>query len=121
MNPISSNRTDDDALQSKKTLTSIVYILQFFAFFTGGITLFIGIVINYVKRSEVKGTWLESHFNWQIITFWFTLVLLCVVGITVPFGFGHFILMGTAIWLIFRIIRGWGRLNLNRPIKEDEL
>ncbi len=40
----------------------------------------IAVIINYVKRSEVRGTWLESHFSWQIRTFWWALLWAIIVG-----------------------------------------
>jgi uncharacterized membrane protein len=42
----------------------------------------IAVIINYVKRGEARGTWLESHFDWQIRTFWFALLWGCLVGLT---------------------------------------
>jgi uncharacterized membrane protein len=79
----------------------------------------IAVIINYVKRSEVRGTWLESHFNWQIRTFWWALAWVILVSLVslplmlVVIGFGTWVLgMGLlGIWAIYRIARGW--LNLN--------
>ena len=53
-----------------RTLTLILYILYIVAIFTGGLLAVIALVINYVKRSSVRGTIFESHFTWQIRTFW---------------------------------------------------
>jgi uncharacterized membrane protein len=79
----------------------------------------IAVIINYVKRSDVRGTWLESHFTWQIRTFWFALlwaVLVAVVSgplMLVLVGFGTWVIgMGLlGLWAIYRIARGWIRLN----------
>jgi uncharacterized membrane protein len=84
----------------------------------------IAVIINYVKRGEARGTWLESHFRWQIRTFWFALLWVIVVAIVgglltiVIIGFaiwvvGLFIL---GLWAIYRIARGWLRLNDRRPM-----
>ena len=79
----------------------------------------IAVIINYVKRSEVRGTWLESHFSWQIRTFWFALLWAVVVAaVSIPLtivliGIGTWVLgMGLlGLWAIYRIARGWLRLN----------
>ncbi len=84
----------------------------------------IAVIINYVKRSEARGTWLESHFTWQIRTFWFALLWAVLV-----FGLGALlaiVLIGFAIWVvglfvlgiwaIYRIARGWLALQDHRPV-----
>ncbi len=84
----------------------------------------IAVIINYVKRGEARGTWLESHFDWQIRTFWFALVWAVVVGLVslpltlIVVGIGTWMagmfLLGA--WAIYRIARGWMRLNAHRPM-----
>ncbi|WP_088279326.1 hypothetical protein [Ideonella sp. A 288] len=84
----------------------------------------IAVILNYVKRSEVRGTWLESHFTWQIRTFWFAAAwaaLVAVVSIPltlVIIGFGTWVLgMGLlGVWAIYRIARGWLRLNAHEAM-----
>jgi len=79
----------------------------------------IAVIINYVKRSDVRGTWLESHFTWQIRTFWFALawaVLVALVSLpltVVLIGIGTWVvgLFLLGVWAIYRIARGWLRLN----------
>ena len=84
----------------------------------------IAVIINYVKRGDARGTWLESHFSWQISTFWYAmlwaLLVSCVsfVLMFVLIGFvtwpvGLFIL---GVWAIYRIAMGWSRLNDRRPV-----
>ena len=91
------------------------------AFLTGWPSL-IAVILNYVKRSEVRGTWLESHFRWQIRTFWFGLlwVGLCVLFIVGTLGIGILIawlpLVIVGIWFVYRIIRGWMRLRDGLPM-----
>lgn len=104
-----------DQEQSNKTMTTFVYALQVAAFFIG-ITFIVGVIINYVKIDDVRGTWLESHFRWQIKTFWFSL-LWTVIGIaTVVFVVGYFVLLANTIWVIYRIIKGWMRLSDNKEM-----
>jgi len=82
----------------------------------------IAVILNYVKRGDVRGTWLESHFRWQIRTFWFGLlwVVLCGLFIVATLGIGLLIawipLGVVGIWFIYRILRGWLALRESRPM-----
>jgi len=95
---------------SQKTLTTVVYGLHA-ASFIFGITSIIAVIVNYVKRDEVAGTWLESHFKWQIRTFWWGLLWLVIGTLTTPFIVGVPIIFVSVIWYIYRIVKGWLRLN----------
>jgi uncharacterized membrane protein len=85
----------------------------------------IAVILNYVKRSEAHGTWLESHFRWQIRTFWFGLlwVSLCILFIVFTLGVGILIawipLGAVGLWFIYRIARGWLALLDRRPMYGD--
>ena len=107
-----------------KTITTVVYALQA-ASFMFGFTAVVAVIINYVKRDDVRGSWLESHFRWQIRTFWYALLwALLVVLVSVPLTL---VLIGFAIWAIglfalgiwatYRIVRGWLALNDRRPLQ----
>ena len=101
--------------KSLKTLATVVYALQAAGFFVG-ITWIVAVVINYVKKDEAKGTWLESHFSWQIRTFWWGL-LWAVIGTLLVFVLiGFAVLFADAVWIIYRIVKGWLNLNENKPI-----
>ncbi|MDZ7592075.1 MAG: hypothetical protein U5L05_15640 [Rubrivivax sp.] len=84
----------------------------------------IAVIINYVKRGDVRGTWLESHFSWQIRTFWFALLWAVFVGlVSLPLsvilvGIGTWIagLFLLGVWAIYRVARGWMRLNDRQPM-----
>lgn len=82
----------------------------------------VAVVLNYLKRGDVRGTWLESHFRWQIRTFWFGLlwVGLCGLFVTLTLGIGLLVawipLAGVTVWFIYRIARGWMALNDGRPM-----
>jgi uncharacterized membrane protein len=94
-----------------RNLAVVVYILQGLSFFLGGITGLVGVIINYVKLDDVAGTWIEPHFRWQIRTFWIGL-LWTIIGVVTSFIIiGWFILMGIAIWVIYRIVKGALALN----------
>lgn len=93
------------------------------AFLFGWPSLF-AVIINYVKRDETRGTWLESHFRWQIRTFWFAALWALMVGVVslplalVLIGFGTWVLgmFLLGIWAVIRIARGWLRLRDRQPI-----
>ena len=102
-------------------LTSAVTIVGSFVF---GIPSIIAVIMNYARQSEARGTFLESHFSWQIRTFWFAVLwgliivalslplVLVLIGLaTLPLGMA---LLG--IWVIYRIIRGWLALRDRRPV-----
>jgi uncharacterized membrane protein len=107
--------TGSDRLAQNKTLTTVVYALYALSLFTAG-TAVIAVIINYVKQDEVRGTFLESHFRWQIRTFWLALAG-CVIGwITVWLLVGWLILAATWLWVAYRVVRGWLALNDDEPI-----
>jgi len=95
---------------SKKTIATVVYALQA-ASVLFGVTFIIAVIINYVKKSDVSGTWLESHFRWQIRTFWFSLLWSITGLIGVFFIIGYFVFFANAVWVIYRIAKGWLYLN----------
>lgn len=105
----------DERMLSLKRLTFIVYILYALSYFAG-ITAIIGIIINYVKKEEVAGTWLESHFRWQIRTFWYGLLWAVIGGVTTFILIGFAVLFVNFCWIIYRIIKGWLNLTDNKPM-----
>lgn len=119
--------------QSALVASHIVYGLHSFAIvigilgastviggFVGSVPSIIAVIINYVKRGSARDTWAASHYRWQIRTFWFALLwlvvatLLIVTLVGAPVGFG--LLTVVTIWLIYRIARGWIRLNDRQPM-----
>lgn len=109
-----------NTLESTKTLTLIIYILQAAAFFNG-LTFLVAVIINYVKLEDVAGTWLASHFRWQIRTFWFGLLWGVIGGITTFIGIGFVILAANGIWIIYRIVKGVLRLQENKEMYVTQL
>ena len=120
--------------ESLVRLTHVMYALHAFsavmglissaavvtAFLTGWPSI-IAVILNYVKRSDVRGTYLESHFRWQIRTFWFALLwvavvfLLAVTIIGIPFAW--ILVVATGVWVLYRIVRGWLALSAASPIE----
>ena len=88
--------------------------------FVFGLPSLCAVLLNYLKRGDVNGTWLESHFRWQIRTFWFTLAWLFVYGlliitiIGIPLAWILIAILG--LWVGYRVIRGWSALFGLRPM-----
>ena len=100
---------------NNRSITQVIYGL-YAASLISGITMFIAIVLNYVKRDDVVNTLYESHFRWQIRTFWFSILWAVVGGLTAVIFIG-FVIWGAAfIWFIYRIAKGWLRLNEGKPM-----
>jgi uncharacterized membrane protein len=110
------------ALHAFSLLTGILGAATVVGAFLTGWPSIIAVILNYVKRGDVRGTWLESHFRWQIRTFWYGLlwVGLCVLFVVLTFGVGLLIawlpLAIVGIWFIYRIVRGWLALSEGRPM-----
>ncbi|MBT9567689.1 MAG: hypothetical protein IV085_05265 [Thiobacillus sp.] len=105
----------DPRTDSLKSLGTVIYALYALSLFAG-VTAVVAIVLDYIKLDEVKGTWLESHFRWQIRTFWWGLLWLVVGSVTVFILVGWIVLGVAFVWFIYRIARGWLRLNDGLPI-----
>jgi uncharacterized membrane protein len=113
--PPAGARAGPEAPASMRRLVTVVYGLQAASLLVG-VTLFAGVILNYLRRAEAAGTWLESHFTWQIRTFWWSLAW-CVLGAaTAVLLVGFAILAVSAIWFVYRIARGWTELNEGRPM-----
>ena len=110
------------ALHAISLLTGILGSITVVGAFLTGWPSIIAVILNYVKRSEVRGSWLESHFRWQIRTFWYGLlwVGLCVLFVVMTLGIGLLIawlpLAIVGIWFIYRVVRGWMALREGRPM-----
>lgn len=123
--------------ESLITYTNIIYALHALSVVIGvlttativgnfifGLPSIIAVIMNYARRSEVRGTFLESHFRWQIRTFWFALLLALIIGavsfvlIFVLIGFVTWIIgaLALGVWVIYRVARGWFALRDRRPM-----
>ena len=124
---------DDTPRDGLVRLTHLIYALHAFsavmgvissaavvtAFLTGWPSI-LAVILNYAKRGDVRGTYLESHFRWQIRTFWFALLWIVIAGVLfvtiigIPFAWLIFVVTG--FWVLYRIGRGWLALVDGRPI-----
>ena len=133
MADITVDRAVTAPAQNLVKLTHVMYALHGFsalmgvltaatvitAFLTGWPSI-IAVIINYVKRDEVRGTWLDSHFAWQLRTFWYAVMwaivafLLAITLIGLVFAIP--VAIGLTIWIVYRVIRGWMTLGQGKPI-----
>jgi uncharacterized membrane protein len=114
-------------------LTHVMYGLHAFSALTGllsaafivtaflsGWPSIIAVIVNYVKRGEVRGTWLDSHFRWQLRTFWFALLWLAVATLLMFTLIGIpaalLLMLGAGLWVLYRIVRGWLALLDGKPM-----
>jgi uncharacterized membrane protein len=112
------------ALHSLSVLIGLTSALTIVGSFVFGVPSIIAVIMNYARQSDARGTFLESHFRWQIRTFWFALLWVVVIfAVSFPLmiiaiGFVTLWLgyVGLGIWVIYRIIRGWVALRDHRPV-----
>ncbi|MGB9330643.1 MAG: hypothetical protein WCB10_07720 [Steroidobacteraceae bacterium] len=108
------------ALHALAVLIGITTVHTIVFSFVGGLPSIVAVIMNYARRSATVGTFLESHFRWQIRTFWFALlwalvaVFLFMTIIGIPFSFLGVFALG--IWIIYRVVRGWLALRDRRPM-----
>jgi uncharacterized membrane protein len=126
-----------DATAGLVNYTQLIYALHACAVLTGvftsatiagrflfGLPSIVAVILNYARRSQVRGTWLESHFHWQIRTFWFALLW---VGVTLLVGAPltlivigvYLVVLGfmiVGVWVAYRVTRGWLRLRAHQSM-----
>jgi uncharacterized membrane protein len=112
------------ALQALTVIAGLLTMPLIALRFMFGLPSIAAVVMAYLRRSEAHGTWLESHFRWQIRTFWFSwlwmvvtsivAVPLLIIGIGFLIGLAGLALVG--VWVIYRVIRGWITLRDARPV-----
>jgi uncharacterized membrane protein len=133
MSQLESGAVSAEPLPSVVTIANVVYALHAFAIvvgiagtatvvgsFLGSLPSIAAVVLNYVKRSDARGTWVASHYTWQIRTFWYavlwmvlaTILVFTLIGI--PFAVAVFGVV--TVWLVYRVVRGWLRLRDRLPM-----
>ncbi|NWF36186.1 hypothetical protein [Mariprofundus sp. KV] len=105
-----AQQLEDAEAKSNKKITMIVYALQ-----AAGVLLLVpiiaAVIVNYMRKDDVQGTWLESHFRWQIRTFWFYLLWTVIGFATLFIVVGMVVLVAASVWYIYRIAKGWMRFS----------
>ena len=114
-------------------LTHIIYLLHGFSVLMGilgpaliittfltGWPSIIAVIINYAKRDDVRGTYLDSHFGWQIRTFWYTLLWVVIAALlfitVIGIVLAYIVAVGAGVWVLYRIVRGWIAFNDGKPM-----
>lgn len=107
------------ALHAASLLVGVAGAATIIGSFLFGIPSILAVILNYVRRPDVRGTWLESHFSWQIRTFWLAFgwallgAVLFVTVLLIPLA--AVVFAGIAIWVIYRVVRGWLCLRDGQP------
>jgi uncharacterized membrane protein len=113
------------ALHATSALMGILTSAAVATAFVFSIPSIVAVIMNYVKRGDVRGTWLDGHFGWQLRTFWFAALWIVLIGLfsaplVLLFGLGiaTWVLGITVvgIWVIYRVVRGWLALKDSRPV-----
>jgi uncharacterized membrane protein len=132
---MSNDLIPDSYLEGERAWCHVIYALHALAVVIGvagaasvagafvfGVPSLIAVILNYVKRNDVRGTWLDSHYRWQIRTFWFTALWLLIYGlliitiIFIPIAWLLIVILG--LWVGYRVIRGWLALSGRRAIDD---
>ena len=125
--------TGDDRLAGLRAWTHVIYALHAWSVVAGLLTpalvvtafllgwpSIIAVILNYAKRSESAGTPLESHFRWQIRTFWFAVpwalagLVLWLTLLLIPLAILVWVVTG--LWVAYRVARGWLALLQGRTM-----
>jgi len=136
--PDPSTATTVHPTEALITLAHVIYALHAFSALTGlassvlvltafltGWPSIIAVILNYAKRADVRGTWLDSHFGWQIRTFWYALAWLLagavafVTFVGIPVALVVWIVTG--LWVLYRIARGWMTLSAGKPMQPPDV
>ncbi len=108
------------ALHALAVLIGITTFHTIVLSFVGSLPSIVAVIMNYARRSATYGTFLESHFRWQIRTFWYALLWTCVCVLLIVTLVGALIglpgLAAVGIWIAYRVIRGWLALRDRKPM-----
>lgn len=104
-----------EELSALKTITQVVYGLQALSFLLG-LSAVVGLMINYIKRDDARGTVYESHFDWQIRSFWWGLLWFVVGMVLAIVLVGALVLFVAYLWMIYRVVKGWLQLVDGKPV-----
>jgi uncharacterized membrane protein len=118
MTELLKNEKTEDEMASLKKVTAAVYVCQLLTIVFAGLPLFVGALINLFKRGDVTGTWLESHFDWQIRTVLLTLLGAGIAALTYMIKLGFIFMAITFIMLVYRIVIGWRALSAGLPMEK---
>jgi uncharacterized membrane protein len=103
------------ALHAFSAISGVLSSATIVGAFVFGWPSIIAVVMNYFTRSGVSGTWLDSHWRWQLRTFWFAAIWIVIAFVTAITIVGLVIaipvVVFTGLWLLYRVVRGWMALR----------
>ena len=106
-------------LHALSALSGILTSASIVGAFVFGWPSVIAVIINYVTRNQVRNTWLDSHWRWQLRSFWYAALWMLVAGVLAATLIGlpaaFVVIVITGVWVLYRVIRGWMGL-LNRAV-----
>ena len=102
----------------ERTIVAHVVYATYALTFLTGFTALVGVVVAYLNRDAVRGSWLDSHMIWQIRTFWYALAIQVIGWITTLILIGWLIVPLGGLYFIWRIAKGWVRLANHRPVED---
>ncbi|MFN4148259.1 MAG: DUF4870 family protein [Rhodocyclaceae bacterium] len=107
-------------LHALSALSGILTSASIAGAFVFGWPSIIAVIINYVTRGNVRGTWLDTHWRWQLRSFWFAALWLLVAGLLAVTLIGIpaaiVVIVVTGLWVLYRVARGWLALADRRPM-----
>ncbi|HEY3785701.1 MAG TPA: hypothetical protein VGL55_10500 [Steroidobacteraceae bacterium] len=112
------------ALHTASVLMGLATFWSIAGSFIFGLPSIVAVIMNYARQADARGSFLDTHFRWQIRTFWFALLWLIVIwAVSLPLmlilvGIVTFYVgrVALGIWVIYRIARGWLALRERRPV-----
>lgn len=107
-------------LHALSALSGILTSASIAGAFVFGWPSIIAVIINYITRGNVRGTWLDSHWRWQLRTFWYAALWLVIAGLLAITLIGIpaaiLVIVVTGLWVLYRVIRGWVALAQRTPM-----
>jgi uncharacterized membrane protein len=112
------------ALHASAVLTGVLTSSSIAGRFLFGLPSVVAVIMNYARRAEAHGTWLETHFHWQIRTFWLALlwiaITLLIGGLLTLIVIGIYVVIAgfciVGLWVAYRVVRGWLALSERRAV-----
>lgn len=105
---VNESAEESDDTRRQMSFVALLYLLILLGFVTAWLTAVVAVIMNYLKLTDVRHTWLASHYRWQLRTFWYGLLWLIIGIITIPLLLlGYIVLFINGIWVLYRIVKGW--------------
>lgn len=116
---IQDNPEDKEKLVNGVKVILLMYILGGIGVLTGGLFMLAGLILAYIKKDDLEGTFLASHARYYIRTFWYSLLWAVIGAVTALVLVGYIILLANVIWIIYRMLKGFLSLQENKAMYAD--